>query len=270
MTELKAIDAWINPNFASDVPPDRDVDYLFKGFRERKARGTTLEQLLEEMDAANVERAVLCAGYGDIDDTDWVIKVLERYPHRFIGSVVVDPREGMESVRFVERLAADHDFKMVRFLGFETQLPYDHAAYYPVYAKCVELGLIVGCNVGIPGPRVPGRHQHPISLDEVCYFFPELKVVMQHGGEPWSELCVKLMLKWPNLHYMSSAFAPRHIPQAIVKYMNTRGADKVMFASDYPLLPLDRCVAEIAEMPFRDEERRHKFAYVNAERLFLG
>jgi len=52
--------------------------------------------------------------------------------------------------------------------------------------------------------------------------------------------------------------------------MNTRGADKVMFASDYPLLCLDRCAGEIENMVFRDEERRRKFASDNARRAVLG
>jgi hypothetical protein len=39
------------------------VSYLFAGLRERIERGTTLEQLIDEMDAAGVTRAVLCSGY---------------------------------------------------------------------------------------------------------------------------------------------------------------------------------------------------------------
>jgi predicted TIM-barrel fold metal-dependent hydrolase len=52
--------------------------------------------------------------------------------------------------------------------------------------------------------------------------------------------------------------------------MNLRGADKVMFASDYSLLCLDRCAGEIENMVFRDEERRRKFASDNARRVILG
>ncbi len=269
-SDFRAIDAWINPNLPFEVGGDRDVNYLFKGWAERRRRGTTLEQLIDEMDAAGIEKGILCAGYGEVEDRQWCIDAINRHPARFLGSLVVDPRKGMDAVREVERFANDHAFKMIRFLAFEVQLPYDHAAYYPLYAKAVELDLVVGVNVGIPGPLVPGKHQHPLALDEVCWFFPELKVVMQHGGEPWADLCVKLMLKWKNLHYMTSAFAPKHVPKEIISYINTRGADKVMFASDYPLLEFDRCMEEAAQLPFRDDERREKFLYHNANRLFWG
>jgi predicted TIM-barrel fold metal-dependent hydrolase len=93
---------------------------------------------------------------------------------------------------------------------------------------------------------------------------------MAHCGDPWAELCVKLMLKWKNLYMMTSAFSPKHYPPPLVHYMNTRGPDKVMFASDYPLLGLSRCVREVEEMNFRDEDRRRKFLSDNARRVILG
>jgi predicted TIM-barrel fold metal-dependent hydrolase len=127
----------------------------------------------------------------------------------------------------------------------------------------------VGLNVGFPGPRVPSKYQDPLAVDDVAAFFPELTIILQHGGEPWVETCVKLMVKWPNIHYMTSAIAPKHIPAAIIDYANTRGGDRVMFASDYPLLTHDRCMNEVRALPFRDTDRFTKFVAANAQRLFF-
>ena len=101
--------------------------------------------------------------------------------------------------------------------------------------------------VGLPGPRVPGEIQNPIYLDEPLWFFPELKVVMMHGGEPWEAMCVKLMLKWPNLYYMTSGFAPKHYPKAVMYYANTRGADRVMYSGYYPGLSYERLQSDLEE-----------------------
>jgi predicted TIM-barrel fold metal-dependent hydrolase len=270
LDNVGAIDAWINPNLRPPRTLNRDVAYLFPGLVERYERGTTLPQLIDEMDEAGVAKAVLCAGYTeDEEDVEWVRAAVDRHPDRFVGSYAVDPHQGMATVRLVERLVRDEGFRLIRIIALFTQIPYDDARCYPIYAKCAELGVPVGLNVGIPGPLVPGKHQHPLALDDVCAFFPELTVVMQHGGEPWVDLCVKLMLKWPNLHYMTSAFAPKHLPRQIIDYVNTRGADKVMFASDYPLLTLDRCMREAVELPLRDQDRFEKFVARNAEALFF-
>ena len=91
---------------------------------------------------------------------------------------------------------------------------------------------------------------------------------MRHGAEPWEELAVKLMLKWPGLYYMTSAFAPKYYPKAIVDYANTRGADKIMYAGYYPMgLILERIFTEMPDVPFRDHVWP-KFLRENAIEVF--
>ena len=110
--------------------------------------------------------------------------------------------------------------------------------------------------------------QHVEMLDIICYDFPELTVVTRHGCQPWTELMVKLMLKWPNLHYSTSAFAPKHYPKTIINYANTRGADKIIYAGYFPMgLSLDRIFAEMPDVGFRDHVWP-KFLRENAERVF--
>ncbi len=85
--------------------------------------------------------------------------------------------------------------------------------WYPIYGKLVELDIPFCPCMGVPGPRVPAGPQKVELLDEVLWFFPELRVVTRHGCEPWTEMAWKLMLKYPNLHYMTSAFTPRQYPR---------------------------------------------------------
>ena len=93
-------------------------------------------------------------------------------------------------------------------------------------------------------------------------------LVTRHGGEPWQALLVKLMLKWPGLHYSTSAFAPKHFPREIIDYANTRGADKVMYAGYFPMgLTLERIFKEMPEVKLKDEVWP-KFLRGTAERVF--
>ena len=95
--------------------------------------------------------------------------------------------------------------------------------------------------------------QHVELIDQVMYDFPELVFVTRHGCEPWEKLAMKLMLKWPNLYYSTSAFAPKHYPEEIVNYANTRGADKIIYAGYFPMgLALERIMTDMPNVPFRD------------------
>ena len=111
--------------------------------------------------------------------------------------------------------------------------------------------------------------QHPMHLDDVCLFFPELKLVMAHGADPWWREAFRLMLKYPNLHLMTSAFAPKYFPPELLQFMNTRGKDRILFASDHPVLSMERCVTEAWALDLRDGVL-DKFLYANAARLFWG
>jgi predicted TIM-barrel fold metal-dependent hydrolase len=151
--------------------------------------------------------------------------------------------------------------------GYTPQVGLDEALMYPIYAKCVELGVPIFSCVGVPGPRFPMWPQHVERLDQIMYDFPELVFVTRHGCEPWEELAVKLMLKWPNLYYSTSAFAPKHYPKAVIDYVNSRGADKVIYAGYFPMgLSLERIMTDMQSLQLRDEVWP-KFLRENAAKL---
>jgi uncharacterized protein len=180
---------------------------------------------------------------------------LRRHPDRFAASLTVDPNQGMSGVEDLVRAYEIWGVSAASFFPHGTfpQVAIDAPLAYVYYAKCVELNLPVFINVGIAGPRVPSLVQHVERLDQVLYDFPDLVVVMRHGAEPWTDLAVKLMIKWPNLYYSTSGFAPKYYPESIVDYANTRGAHKILYAGYFPMgLTLERIFAELPTVPFKD------------------
>lgn len=222
-----------------DVPSleDEDADPIAFTVREMDRHGIAVGLLSLTADRELAERA------------------LTEHPDRFVPSMTLDPNRGMNGIR---ELVATHERWGLRAVavfphGYSPQVALDAPLMYPIYAKCVELGLPLFVTVGIAGPRVPSMVQKVELLDQVCYDFPDLVLVMRHGAEPWVDLAVKLMLKWPNLHYSTSAFAPRYYPDAVVRYANTRGADRILYAGYFPMgLTLDRIFSELPAVPFKD------------------
>jgi uncharacterized protein len=180
---------------------------------------------------------------------------LTRHPDRFVPSLTVDPNEGMQGIETLVHAHEQWNVRAVSFFphGTSPQIAIDAPLAYVYYAKCVELGIPIFISVGIAGPRVPSLVQHVERLDQVLYDFPDLVVVMRHGAEPWTDLAVKLMIKWPNLYYSTSGFAPKHYPTAIVNYANSRGAHKILYAGYYPMgLTLERIFNEMIHVPLDD------------------
>ena len=247
-------------------PTKSPVSYLFKDGPSLPEGADPIDHTLAEMDRFDIEHAVIDLGLDPLAQL-----AAEKHPERFVPIASTDPHLGMEGIRALERAHREFGVRGTT-LGvgpafLNPPVPIDDRRMYPIYAKCVELDIAVFVTVGVPGPRVPMAPQRVDLLDEVCWFFPDLKIVMRHGGEPWDDLAVKLMLKWPNLYYSTSAFAPKRYPKTIIDYANTRGADKVIFAGYYAVgLTWDRVFADFESVPFRDEVWP-KFLRENAMRV---
>ncbi len=260
---------FLRAGFMDDESKDMKfpAQYMFKDVPDDIAEGTDpVAAVLDEMDHWGIAKAMVGISFERSVST----RAIEEHPDRFFASYEVNPNLGMKGVRHLVQAHEEFGIKAATAFpaGMTPQVPINDKRFYPIYAKCIELDIPICITTGVPGPRVPMLCQKTELLDEVCWFFPELKVVMRHGAEPWDELAVKLMLKWPNLYYSTSAFAPKYYPQSIIDYANSRGGDKVMYAGYFPMgLSLERIFTELPSVAFKDDVWP-KFLRENAMRVF--
>jgi predicted TIM-barrel fold metal-dependent hydrolase len=240
------------------------VEYMFKDVPKGLPTSDPVSLVLQQMDRFGIEKAMI--GVGE----DSAQLALKTFPDRFVPSgALVDPNDVMGSVNAIRREYEQFGIRATSVFpaGTFPQVPIDDPKMYPIYATCVELGIPIFVCAGVPGPRVPFAPQEVSRIDIVMFDFPDLVFVTRHGCEPWEDLAVKLMLKWPNLYYSTSAFAPKYYPKAIIDYANSRGADKVLYAGYFPMgLSLERIFSELPEVPLKDEVWP-KFLYGNAARI---
>ena len=270
MSEVGAIDPWVNLSMLGGQPPPdwlvRVKEDYFKG-GEDFMRELSPEELIAQMDAAWVEKAILSLQVEAPQPQ--VLECVARFPDRLFLAAGCDPTRHMKSCWALEDLVAEYPVVMARVVPFLHDLPPDHRDYYPLYAKCCDLDLPISINTGIPGPPKPGECQHPMHLDRVCYDFPRLRISMAHGADPWWDVAIRLMLKYEGLHLMTSAYLPRYFPDELIHFMNTRGQDKIIYASDHPVLSMERCLTAARELDLR-EGVLEKFLRHNAEKLFFS
>ena len=268
----RAIDCLVNVDLGDRKQPDwmlRVKDDYFKG-GESFLSSPELPELLDAMDAHGVERAILLTPLDHEGDRG------QRYaaerPDRFaLGVGGLDLLRPMKTLRKLVAFVKDNPVAYVvvgpSFWGDGNYPPSD-AVYYPLYTKCCELELPLCLNTGIPGPPLPAEVQHPLHLDRVCIRFPELRLCMMHGADPWWDVAIRLMLKYRNLRLMTSAWSPKRLPESLLHYMRTRGKERIIFASDSPALSLERTLSEAAALELPDEIR-DAWLYRNGKAFFL-
>jgi uncharacterized protein len=240
------------------------AEYMFKQVPKDLPTDEPISVTLHEMDKYGIELGLI----GVSDPTSRL--ALKQHPDRFVPSGnIADPNDVTGTVRALRREYEEFGIKATGVFpaGTFPQVAIDDPKMYPIYQTCVDLDIPIFCTAGVPGPRLKFAPQEVSRIDVVMYDFPELVFITRHGCEPWEKLAWKLMLKWPNLYYSTSAFAPKHYPQEIINYANTRGADKIIYGGYFPMgLSLERIFTDMPHVPFRDQVWP-KFLHENARRV---
>ena len=241
--------------------------------------GVTMEQYLEKMDRAGIERSLLIAvRCGDLRvkgsveiPYEWVAEICAKYPDRFSGLAGLDPTRGVAGLKELDRAVREYGFVGAHFYPHWFEEAPDSAVWYPYYSRCVELDIPVMLQVGHclvyqKDRRLPNVGR-PMTLDRVAIHFPDLKIIGIHLGYPWTDEMISLCWKHPNVFMAGDAYAPKHWPPAVVHYANTYGQDKFLFGTDWKVIDPERAMDDIMNLDFRPAPLR-KILRDNALNLF--
>lgn len=203
------------------------------------------EEFLQYLDRSGVERAVLVnyvapevIGYTEAANT-FVSDYVRADPDRLIavGGIRPDhPDPEREVVRLVEELG-------IRALKLHPphQLFRPNAyveGEYPglraLYDACSRHGLPIIFHTGTSVfPRARNRFADPIFLDDVAVDFPDLTIVLAHGGRPiWMETAMFLARRFSNVWLEVSGVPPARLLEYFPQLPRLSG--KVLFGTDWP------------------------------------
>ena len=240
--DYQAIDAVVNiwTEEALSHRPDWGDEFFVDKMNAQSAlmAGLTLEQMIEKMDEAGIERAFLIAAHsGRVGlpgcyhmPYEVVAKACEQYPDRFFGLAGIDPFDGMDGVRAFEDAVTNMGFIGAHLYPHWYELAPDHAKYYPFYAKCCELDVPIQMQVGqsmVYSKEYRTRSVgQPITLDTVACDLPELKLIGIHVGIPWHDEMISMAWKHENIYIGSDAHRPKYWPKSFCLLYTSDAADE--------------------------------------------
>jgi uncharacterized protein len=275
MTEWhgKVIDVWAQPPFKDARTKIPEVVRLFEksGTAGYFDRPPDAKEMVAMMDEAGVDKVFLCAW---CRPDNWLItnndvaRFVEGFPDRFIGVATVDLAKPVQAVKELTRTVKELGFKALRIVPWLWKLPPNDKLYFPLYVRCIELGIPFLTQVGHTGPLMPSETGRPVPyLDEVALTFPELTIVGGHIGHPWTDEMIGLSWKHDNVYIDTSAYLPRYYPPALIQFINTYGKKKVLFGTNFPQLQFKDCVEQAAQIQIKEESLKLFFCG-NAARIF--
>jgi predicted TIM-barrel fold metal-dependent hydrolase len=207
---------------------------------------------------------------------DKVAEIVHRYPGRFLGFVGVEPHKGRAAVEEIDRCINELGLHAVGLRPFMHDIYANDPRYFPIYAKCEELGVPVWIHTSVNWTTSRRMdYGRPLYLDDVCIRFPKLKIIAGHGGWPWVNELVALAWRHENLYLDFSAHRPSYLArqgsgwETLFHFGNSTIQDKVLFGSDWLNLGvhISRVIEEVRALPLKPAVIE-KWLHDNAEKVF--
>ncbi len=234
----------------------RDATYAAL-FPNPNPRMADAETLIQAMNQAGVDRAVVM-GMGwetwelAAEVNDYIAGAVAAYPARLTGFCSINPAWGVDAVREMERCAAAglsgfgelHSDSQ----GFDLT---DAGVMGPVMEQARRLGWPVTIHASEPvGHKYPGKGK--ATPDKLCPFienFPDNPIICAHwgGGLPFYALMPEVPPALTNVFFDSAASPFLYRPEIFDTVAGLVGADKVLFATDYPLISHRRLIKQVKE-----------------------
>ena len=282
----KAIDAWVNPftpklmkkTFQETMETYEEMaSAKIMGMPEERLKGYTPTEYVTLMDELEIEKTFIPAWqmgshYRTKTAMLWDISIEEiadivnQYPDRFCGLCGINPWKRMDGVRELEKAVKEHGF-----IGAHSHVypygPFNDKMWYPFYTKCVELNIPLISQIGHSGEVMPNANGRPYLIDDVAIDFPELKIIAAHTGWPWVEELIALAWKHPNVYIATTAHLPRYWDPSLVRFINSRGQDKVVWGTDFPVTTPQDSLKQIEELGLK-ERPKAKLLRENIMRIY--
>jgi predicted TIM-barrel fold metal-dependent hydrolase len=234
-------------------------------YSDRKAKIATADDLIQSMDADGVDVSVI-VNYGwsthelCVETNDYILESAARYPKRLRGFCAVKSLGGKESLKEIERCARG-GARGVGELRPDIQSPdiTSKKKMEPFVEVLREHRLVLLMHASEPvGHTYPGKGAAtPDVLYPFITHFPDLPVVCAHwgGGLPFYALMPEVREALGNTYFDTAASPFLYRPDIYLEVSRLAGADRILFGSDYPLMPQRRVLNEINNAPLPEQDK---------------
>lgn len=190
-------------------------------------------------------------GWQPIED---MLPMVEHDPQRFRVVANVNPHVHHPVARELDR-QLDHGAVALKIHPVHAGIAPNDRELYPAYARCEQRGIPVIVHTG-PSffPGATARHGDPVLADDLLRDFPDLTLVLAHGGRGWSyDAAASLALTRDRVWLDLAGLPPKRLPAYYAASGFERVAAKCIFGTDSPAASPARNIAAVRDLGLPDE-----------------
>jgi predicted TIM-barrel fold metal-dependent hydrolase len=233
--------------------------------------------LLKDMEDNNVVRGLLMSIPGQLEA---VKKFANKYPDRFWVAGSADPEDtNDETLAALEADLSSGAIRAIKFyIGYRHYYPDDDRCV-PVYELAMKYDTPVIFHTGdCVSTMARLKFSHPLTIDDLAFRFPSLKIVMAHMGNPWLWDTAEVIYKNENVYAdlsglitgLEEDYREEHrtlLLERLESAIYYCGADHLLFGTDYCLASHADSLGFFSRLRIKEGDME-KFLYKNALKLF--
>jgi hypothetical protein len=266
------LDIYVNGNFTEDDLDSLQMETVAQGlWGSASARTQTIPNLLDEMDASRVEKAIILPiafnfPFGDNLTESWRAAILEaEASERLIAGASVHPRDP-DRLEKLEAYAAA-GARIIKLHPTVQAFYPDDPDMMPLYEAADRLGLVIFFHGGRAGIEPESRHPYamPRHYEGAIANFPNLPFVLGHAGARDGDAMLEMGVRYPNTWFGIHGQGITHLDRMI----EVTGGERMLFGTDWPFYHLASSLAKVLIVTDRPDRNDIRYAILrgNAERL---
>jgi uncharacterized protein len=220
-----------------------------------------------------VDLAILFAEYSPkstgIQAVEDMLSIIDHNPERFRLMANLNPHLHHPLVAELKRQISLGAVGLKLHPVHGTFAPNDRMLY-PAYAFCEgeDFPIVFHCGTSV-FPGATNRYANPELIEDVARDFPNLTIVLAHGGRGWwYDAAAFMTLMRPNVYIEVSGLPPRKLPDYYRNFDLERLARKMIFGTDWPGVPGPRANAEAIANLGLTRETLASILHENARRIY--
>ena len=251
-----------------------------KDYAEVEKYSSDPKAFLNFLDELGIERAGLInyvspdvIGF-PADVNDWIARYCSAEPKRLLAFGSVHPKYADDAGAEVDRLAKigirglkiHPSHQLIAPNAYRDGLGSQAAIYERAQANAIPVMIHTGTSI-FPGAR--NIYAQPMLADDVAIDFPNLVIILAHGGRPlWMNEAFFLVRRHPNMYIDISGIPPQKLMESFPRLEEI--ADKVLWGTDWPgpgVPGIRGNIETFRGLPL-SAAAKQKILYDNAARLF--
>lgn len=208
---------------------------------------------IQQLDRYGVHRAALIASIPG--DHESVMAAVRKYPHRFYGYMMVNPRSPHATAQAEQALSSGYMHAVCFFPAMHCYSMHDDrvaglleiAAARPhraVFVHCGVLSVGVRKKLGLPSP-FDMRFSNPLDLHGVALRYPQIRFIVPHFGAGYFREALMLCDLCPNVYLDTSSSnswmryeeADLDLRAVFRRALDVAGPKRLLFGTDSSYFP---------------------------------